>query len=68
MSPFSFDIKNMNTQEKFLVMEEIWDSLNDQDLREFTPNQHLDILEKREIQTDFIDLEESKKTLKKLLK
>ena len=40
MSPFSFDIKNMNTQEKFLVMEEIWDSLNDQDLREFTPNWH----------------------------
>ena len=68
MSPFSFDIKNMNTQEKFLVMEEIWDSLNDQDLREFTPNWHLDILEKREIQSDFIDLEESKKTLKKLLK
>ena len=61
MSPFSFDIKNMNTQEKFLVMEEIWDSLNDKDLREFTPNWHLDILEKREIQTDFIDLEESKK-------
>ena len=38
----------MNTQEKFLVMAEIWDSLNDQDLREFTPKWHLDILDKRE--------------------
>lgn len=68
MSSFAFDIQNMNTQEKFLIMEEIWNSLNHQDLKEFTPNWHLDILEKREIQSDFIDIEETKKALRSLLK
>lgn len=60
----SFDIQNMNTQEKFLIMEEIWNSLNHQDLKEFTPNWHLDILENRENQSDFIDIEDSKKALR----
>lgn len=60
----SFDIQNMNTQEKFLIMEEIWNSLNHQYLKEFTPNWHLDILENRENQSDFIDIEDSKKALR----
>ena len=68
MASFSLEIQNMNIQEKFSVMEEIWNSLDNQDLKEFTPNWHLDILEKRENQTDFIDIEKSKKVLKKLLK
>ncbi|RXJ94947.1 acyl-protein synthetase [Arcobacter sp. AHV-9/2010] len=68
MSSFTFDIKNMNTQEKFLIMEEIWSSLNYDDLENLTPNWHLNVLEEREKQNNFISIEESKKALRNLLK
>ena len=62
------NIENMNIEEKFLVMEQIWSSLNNENIKELTPNWHLDILEDRENKTDFIDIEESKKSLRNLLK
>ncbi|OCL83962.1 addiction module protein [Arcobacter porcinus] len=68
MSSFTFDIKNMNTQEKFLIMEEIWSSLNNENIKELTPNWHLNILKDRENKSDFIDIEEAKKSLRNLLK
>ncbi len=61
------NIENMNIEEKFLVMEQIWSSLNYDDLENLTPNWHLDILKDRENKTDFIDIEESKNSLKNLL-
>lgn len=65
---FTLNIENMNIQEKFLAMEQIWSSLKDENIKELTPDWHLDILEDRENKTDFIDIEESKKALKSLLK
>ncbi|WP_066219778.1 addiction module protein [Aliarcobacter cryaerophilus] len=62
------NIENMNIEEKFLVMEQIWSSLNNENIKELTPNWHLDILEDRENKTDFIDIEEAKKSLRNLLK
>ena len=62
------NIENMNIEEKFLVMEQIWSSLNNENIKEWTPNWHLDILKDRENKTDFIDIEESKKSLRNLLK
>ena len=49
-------------------MEQIWSSLKDENIKELTPNWHLDILKDRENKTDFIDIEDSKKALKSLLK
>ena len=65
---FTLNIENMNIQDKFLAMEQIWSSLNNENIKELTPNWHLDILKDRENKTDFIDIEESKKALKSLLK
>ena len=62
------NIENMNIEEKFLVMEQIWSSLNNENIKELTPNWHLDILEDREHKRNFIDIEESKNSLKNLLK
>ena len=58
------NIENMNIEEKFLVMEQIWSSLNNENIKELTPNWHLDILEERGNKTDFIDIEEAKKSLR----
>ena len=50
-------------------MEQIWSSLNNENIKELTPNWHLDILKiYRENKTDFIDIEESKKISKKFTK
>ena len=65
---FTLNIENMNIEEKFLVMEQIWSSLNNENIKELTPNWHLDILKDRENKSDFIDIEESKNSLKNLLK
>ena len=65
---FTLNIENMNIQDKFLAMEQIWSSLNNENIKELTPNWHLDILEDREHKRNFIDIEESKKALKSLLK
>ena len=65
---FTLNIENMNIEEKFLAMEQIWSSLKDENIKELTPNWHLDILKDRENKTDFIDIEDSKKALKSLLK
>ena len=62
------NIENMNIEEKFLVMEQIWSSLNNENIKELNPNWHLDILKDRENKTDFIDIEESKKSLRNILK
>lgn len=62
------NIENMNIEEKFLAMEQIWSSLKDENIKELTPNWHLDILKDRENKRNFIDIEESKKALKSLLK
>lgn len=65
---FTLNIENMNIQDKFLAMEQIWSSLNNENIKELTPNWHLDILEDRENKRNFIDIEEAKKALKSLLK
>ena len=65
---FTLNIENMNIQDKFLAMEQIWSSLNNENIKELTPDWHLNILENRENKTNFIDIEESKKALKSLLK
>ncbi len=65
---FTLNIENMNIEEKFLAMEQIWSSLKDENIKELTPNWHLDILEDREHKRNFIDIEDSKKSLKNLLK
>ena len=65
---FTLNIENMNIQDKFLAMEQIWSSLNNENIKELTPDWHLDILGNRENKTNFIDIEESKKALKSLLK
>ena len=65
---FTLNIENMNIQDKFLAMEQIWSSLKDENIKELTPDWHLDILGNRENKTNFIDIEESKKALKSLLK
>ena len=62
------NIENMNIEEKFLVMEQIWSSLNNENMKELTPNWHLDILKDKENKTDFINIEESTNSLKNLLK
>ena len=62
------NIENMNIEDKFLAMEQIWSSLKDENIKELTPNWHLDILEDREHKRNFIDIEESKKSLRNLLK
>lgn len=49
-------------------MEQIWSSLNNENIKELTPNWHLDILKDRENKTDFIDIEEAKKSLRNILK
>jgi hypothetical protein len=49
-------------------MEQIWSSLKDENIKELTPDWHLDILEDREHKRNFIDIEDSKKALKSLLK
>ena len=62
------NIENMNIEEKLLVMEKIWSSLNNENIKELTPNWHLNILKDRENKTDFIDIEEAKKISKKYFK
>lgn len=61
---FTLNIENMNIQDKFLAMEQIWSSLNNENIKELTPNWHLSILKDRENKTDFIDIEEAKKSLR----
>ena len=58
------NIENMNIEDKFLAMEQIWSSLKDENIKELTPDWHLDILEDREHKRNFIDIEELKKSLK----
>ena len=65
---FTLNIENMNIQDKFLAMEQIWSSLNNENIKELTPDWHLDILGNRENKTNFIDIDEAKKSLRNLLK
>ncbi len=62
------NIENMNIEDKFLAMEQIWSSLKDENIKELTPNWHLNILKDRPNKTDFIDIEEAKKSLRNILK
>lgn len=64
----SIDINKMNTEEKFIMMEQLWDSLSDENSIQLSPDWHLEVLEEREHKTNFIDIEESKKALESLLK
>lgn len=64
----NINIDKMNTQEKFMMMEQLWDSLSHEDSKQLTPNWHLEVLKDRENKTNFIDIEDSKKALESLLK
>lgn len=60
------NIEKLDLGQKFLVMEELWNSLSN-NIKEDDYKWHLDILEKRGSQTDFIDLEVAKQNLKKFI-
>ena len=63
------NLENMQTKDKFIALEELWADLSKNvDEKELTPNWHLDILDKREKNTDFQPLDEAKKQLQSLLK
>lgn len=66
------NIEQLNTSEKFIVMEQLWDSLSTTNANELTPNWHLEVLKNRELKAsnsdNFIDIEDSKKLLKNLIK
>lgn len=59
----TLNIEALNTQQKFMILEEVWDSLKSDNAKELVPNWHLEVLKKREQKEDFIDLGESKKVL-----
>lgn len=64
----TLNIEALSTKQKFIALEEIWDSLKKDNSEELVPNWHLEVLNQREKKHDFIDLEESKKTLQNMLK
>lgn len=64
----TINIEALSTKQKFIALEEIWDSLKKDNAKELVPDWHLEVLEQREKKHDFIDLEESKKALQDMLK
>lgn len=66
------NIEQLNTREKFIMMEQLWDSLSAENSVELSPNWHLEVLDNRESkildESNFIDIESSKKLLKTLIK
>ncbi len=65
-------VEQLSTSEKFIMMEQLWDSLSTTNANELTPNWHLEVLKNRELKAsnsdNFIDIEDSKKLLKNLIK
>lgn len=65
-------VEQLTTSEKFIMMEQLWDSLSTTNANELTPNWHLEVLKNRELKAsnsdNFIDIEDSKKLLKNLIK
>lgn len=64
----TLNIEASSTKQKFIALEEIWDSLKKDNSKELVPDWHLEVLNQREKKHDFIDLEESKKTFQNILK
>lgn len=64
----TLNIEASSTKQKFIALEEIWDSLKKDNSKELVPDWHLEVLNQREKKHDFIDLEESKKALQDMLK
>ena len=68
------NINNLTTKEKLIVIEKIWDSLEkDSNIDDFTPNWHIDILDKleekeRSNSLEFIDFFEVKEKIRKFIK
>ncbi|MEN4053902.1 addiction module protein [Sulfurimonas sp. NWX79] len=69
-APLNYD--EIPMQEKFIIMEELWENMSHQaEDNGFTPEWHLDVLANREkniqnSQSTFSDLESAKKRLQKL--
>ena len=68
------NINNLTTKEKLIAIEKIWDSLEkDSNIDDFTPNWHIDILDKleekeRSNSLEFIDFFEAKEKIRKFIK
>lgn len=69
----SIDYSQMLMSEKFVMLEELWENMsNDATQNGFTPQWHLDELEKREEniknrKSTFSDLEDAKSRIQKLV-
>jgi len=68
------NINNLTTKEKLIAIEKIWNSLEkDSNIDDFTPNWHIDILDKleekeRSNSLEFIDFFEVKEKIRKFIK
>ena len=66
------NIQQLNTKEKLIILEQLWDSLSAENSIELSPSWHLEILDSRESKVldedNFIDIESSKEYLKILIK
>ena len=67
------NLKNMNINEKFIAMEELWEDISKNiNTAELTPNWHIDILDELERKEEngtlkFSSLEQSKERLNTLV-
>ncbi len=64
----NLNIDTLGLEEKFMMIEQLWDSLKDSKSDNLSPKWHIDVLEKREDSTNFISLEDAKKNLENMLK
>jgi hypothetical protein len=71
--PLPLELSNVTISEKFLMMEQLWESLSkDAEENGFSPNWHFDVLDEREKrvksgQATFSDISEARKRLQKLV-
>ena len=61
----TFDIEDLNFEEKMILMERLWDELSKEDENAVVPSWHLEVLSQREKKDsyDFDSLENVKKRL-----
>ena len=61
------DIESLSIQQKLIIMEQLWNSLSSQIDDDASFAWHLDVLEERAEKTDFVDLDQAKANLVRLL-
>jgi len=71
--PLPLELNNVTVSEKFLMMEQLWESLSkDAEEKGFSPNWHFDVLDERSKRVEngeatFSDISEARKRLQKLV-